>query len=126
MQIVAKASPLCRRRTSRFEVPDGTYVYWRCAGMDDVSKVRDLGVGGLFLATEKPRQEGLKVKIEFLVQEGQIRAEAVVLRSEGVNGLGLKFTAVSQEDRQRLASLLNRVRSYRHEVRKTPDSQRAQ
>ena len=122
MQIVAKAPPLCRRRSSRFAVPDGTYVYWRSAGMDDVSEVRDLSVGGLFLATAKPRQEGLKVKIEFLVQEGQIRTEAVVLRSESANGLGLKFTGISHEDRPRLASLLNRVRSYRDGAQKTQDS----
>jgi hypothetical protein len=86
--------------------------------MEDVSGVRDLSVGGLFLATEKPSEEGLKVKIEFLVQEGQIRAEAIVRRREVSNGLGLRFTAISDEDRHRLAALLARLRSYRTEARR--------
>lgn len=79
--------------------------------MDDVSRVRDLSAGGLLLATDKPRQEGATVRIEFLVQEGQIRAEAVVRRWERVGGLGLKFTAISSQDGHRLAALLGRVRS---------------
>jgi hypothetical protein len=118
MQIFQEKRPLCRRRSSRFAAPEGVYVYWRCAGMEDVSGVRDLSVGGLFLATEKPSEEGLKVKIEFLVQEGQIRAEAIVRRREVSNGLGLRFTAISDEDRHRLAALLARLRSYRTEARR--------
>jgi c-di-GMP-binding flagellar brake protein YcgR len=108
----------CRRRSSRFAAPEYVYVYWRSDGMDDVSRVRDLSVGGLFVNTEKARREGVTLKIEFLVQEGQIRAEAVVRRSEASVGLGLKFTAITQEDRHRLAALLGRLRSYRTETRK--------
>jgi len=54
------------------------WVYWRCEGMDDVSRVGDLSVGGLFLSTPVPPPVGAKAKLDFLVQEGQIRAEAVV------------------------------------------------
>lgn len=86
--------------------------------MDDVSKVRDLSVGGLFVTTQRRQRTGAKVKMEFLVQEGQIRAEAVVRHWEVANGLGLKFTAISDEDRHRLAALLSRLRSYRGEIRK--------
>jgi hypothetical protein len=86
--------------------------------MDEVSRVHNLSVGGLFLTTNKPRKEGVRVKIDFLVQEGQIRVEAVVRRSELSHGLGLKFTAISDEDRHRLAALLARLRSYRAETRR--------
>jgi hypothetical protein len=86
--------------------------------MDDVSRVRDLSVGGLFLTTHRRQQTGTTVKMEFLVQEGQIRAEGVVRRWEAANGLGLRFTAISDEDRHRLATLLARLRSYRGETRK--------
>ena len=107
-----ETSLACRRHSYRFAAPDGVYVYWRSAGMDDVSQVRHLSVGGLFLATDKARPEGVKVKIEFLVEEGQIRGEAIVRRAEGTGGLGLKFTAISGQDRPRLAALLGRVRSH--------------
>ena len=49
-------------------------------------------------------------KLEFLVQEGQIRADAVVRRAEPGGGLGMKFTAVSEEDRARLEALISRLR----------------
>jgi hypothetical protein len=108
----------CRRRSSRFPAPDYVYVYWRGDGTDDVSKVRDLSVGGLFLSTFRRQRDGAKLKMEFLVQEGQIRAEAVVKRWEARNGLGLRFTAISDEDRHRLAALLARLRSFRTETRR--------
>jgi PilZ domain len=120
MLVFHESRSFCRRRSSRFEAPDYVYAYWRCDGIDDVSRVRDLSVGGLFLQTEKPQkhQEGVTIKIDFLVPEGQIRAEAEVRRSEPHNGIGLKFTAITHEDRHRLAALLARLRSYRTELRK--------
>jgi len=100
-----------RRHTSRIETLDGVWVYWRCNGVDDVSRVRDLGAGGLSIATPGPRPVGMKAKLDFLVQEGQIRTEAVVRHIEPGNGLGLKFTAVAEQDWPHLAALLTRLRN---------------
>jgi len=44
----------------------------RCAGWEDVSRVCDLSVGGLFLSTPVPRQLGERARLDFLVPEGQI------------------------------------------------------
>jgi len=55
---------------------------------------------------------GAKTKVHFLVEEGQIRAEAVVRRVEPGRGLGLQFTAVREEDRPRLAGLMKRLRAF--------------
>jgi len=46
----------------------------------------------------------------FLVKEGQIRADAIVRHTRPGIGLGLKFTALSEQDRPKLAALLNRLR----------------
>ncbi len=100
-----------RRHTSRVETPDGVWIYWRCNGIDDVSRVRDLGVGGLYVATQSPRPLGIKAKLDLLVQEGQIRAEAVVRHVEPGRGLGMQFTAVAELDCAHLAALMTRVRS---------------
>ncbi len=100
-----------RRHTSRVQAPDDVWVCWRCNGMDDVSRVRDLSVGGLFIATPGPRPVGMKAKLDFLVQEGQIRAEAIVRHIEPGDGLGLKFTAVTEQDSPHLAELLTRLRN---------------
>jgi hypothetical protein len=103
------ASP-SRRLTSRVETPAGVWVDWRCAGGEDISRVRNMSLGGLFVETPASRGLGSPVKLEFLVQEGQIRADAVVKRVEPGRGLGLKFTAVIDQDSPRLAALMNRLR----------------
>ena len=101
---------LSRRLTSRVEVSEDVWVYWRCAGHEDLSRIRNLGMGGLLIETSKARPVGTTTNVEFLVQEGQIRAEAVVRHAKSSRGLGLKFTAVSERDRPNLAALMTRLR----------------
>ncbi len=60
-----------RRLSSRLNTGDDVWVYWRCNGRDDVSRVRDLSMKGLFLDTEEPRAMGATIRLHFLVQEGQ-------------------------------------------------------
>jgi PilZ domain len=99
-----------RRRTSRVDTVEGVSVYWRCNSREDVSSVGDLSFGGLFIKTRTPRSVGAPVEIDFLVEEGQIRAEGVVRHLEPAGGLGLKFTAMPDADRPRLAMLITRLR----------------
>jgi hypothetical protein len=53
---------------------------------------------------------GETIHLNFLAPEGQIRADAIVrhVRSER---LGLKFIAISEEDRAHLTALMTRLRS---------------
>jgi hypothetical protein len=99
-----------RRRASRVETPEGVWVYWGCDGREETSRVWNLGLGGLFIETREPGGVGAKVKLDFLVQEGEIRAEAVVRHVHSGRGVGLKFTAVRNGDHLNLASLFNRLR----------------
>ena len=99
-----------RRFTSRVETPEGVWVDWRCVGREDISRVRNLSLGGLFVETPKSRGVGSTAKLEFLVQEGQISADAVVRRAEPGRGLAMNFTEVSEEDRPRLEALIRRLR----------------
>lgn len=98
-----------RRFTSRVETPEGVWVDWRWAGREDISLVRNMSLGGLFVQTPK---SGVcsTTKLEFLVQEGQIKADAVVRHAEPGRGVGLRFTAVHHEDRPRVAELMKRLR----------------
>ena len=104
------ASP-SRRSNSRIETPGGVWVYWLCNGCDETAQVLDVSLGGLFVETAKPRAVGSTAKIDFLVQEGPIRADAVVRHVEPGCGVGLKLTAVSDGDRPHFIALLNRLRS---------------
>lgn len=102
-----------RRLTSRVEATKDVWVYWECSHRKDVSRVRNVGMGGLFLETPHRFATGLMAKLHFLVDEGQIRAEAAVRHMEPGKGLGMRFTAVHQQDGAQLAALMNPLRSVR-------------
>ena len=102
-----------RRLTTRVEAAADVWVYWECNHRHDVSRVRNVGMGGLFLETRHRFPKGLMARLHFLVGEGQIRAEAAVRHMDPGRGLGMRFTAVHQQDRAQLAALLTRLRSPR-------------
>jgi len=104
-----------KRRTARVDTPEGVWVYWRHVGRDDTSRVKNLSVGGLFIETKKRTVVGATAKIDFLVQEGPIRAEGVVKHVEP-GGIGVKFTSVKEADHPVLAALLTRMRSREREM----------
>lgn len=106
-----QSAPPSRRRYPRIEAPNGVSVFWRCGGRDDTSRVLNLSLGGLFIQTRKPRVVGEKTELEFLVQEGQIRAAAEVRHVTSGRGVGLKFTALKDGDQPHLAALWNRLSS---------------
>lgn len=101
-----------RRLSPRIEAVQGVYVYWSCNGRDDLSRVLDLSISGLFLESPKARASiGSSTKLHFLVSEGSIRADAVVRYVLPGQGLGLKLIALPEEDRARFTSLIKRLRS---------------
>jgi hypothetical protein len=78
-----------------------------------------MSMGGLFLETEHPKAAGVLTRLHFLVQEGQIRADAVVRHAKSGVGLGLRFTALTEQDRPRLAALMTRLRRTHHSREKS-------
>jgi PilZ domain len=103
--------PPSRRLNSRVESKNSVWVYWECNGDRDVSRVKDMSVGGLFIETPRIKRLGAATDLHFLVQEGQIRANAIVRHVKPGGGVGLKFKAVSEKDRPHLAALMRRLRS---------------
>src|SRR5206468_12908799 len=95
MKTVPQGPCFSRRLSSRVGTPQGVWVYWRCNGRDDLSSVSDLSLRGLFIETSDPRPLGSTAKIDFLVQEGLIRAEAIVRHVRPGTGVGLKLTALA-------------------------------
>src|SRR5215469_2083232 len=79
-----------RRRTSRIEASEGVYAFWSCDGRDELSRVRDLSLGGLFIESPAEENIGALVKLNFLAGEGPILASAVVCHVRLGQGLGLK------------------------------------
>jgi PilZ domain len=101
-----------RRALTRLCSLEDIWVCWRCDGRDDISRVLDISIDGMFIETGlSGLKQGMPAKLDFLVQEGRIKAEAVVRHVKSGSGLGLRFLVVAGEDRQRLKALLSRLRS---------------
>lgn len=105
-----------RRFTSRVHTPGDVWVCWKCQGREDISQVRNMSMGGLFIETPQTRPSGTVTRLDFLVAEGQIRADAVVRHGRPGTGMGLKFTALSEQDRPKLAALITRLRRSQHSL----------
>ncbi len=97
-----------RRRYKRVETRQGVSVYWASEKLEDTALVRDVSLGGLFVATQEALAVGTTLRLDFLVQEGAIRAAGTVRHAEPGRGMGLKFTSVRGEDLQHLVELVNR------------------
>jgi c-di-GMP-binding flagellar brake protein YcgR len=87
------------------------WVFWNCKKHDGLSRVFDLSVAGLCVSIEKSERiaVGEKVHLNFLTPEGQIRADAIVRHVRPAR-LGLKFIAISEEDRAHLTAMMARLR----------------
>ena len=99
-----------RRLSSRVESIDGVWVYWQCNGREELSRVLDISMRGIFIETPKEKPLGMNTKLNFLVEEGQIRADAVVRHIKPGTGMGLRFDAISDADRPHLMALMRRLR----------------
>jgi hypothetical protein len=86
-RVVKKQVLRSRRHHKRVDNPPGVWVYWRCGRNEDTSRVRDIGVGGIFIETKKILPIEATVELNFLVEDGGIVAKATVAMSCSVSAL---------------------------------------
>jgi hypothetical protein len=98
-----------RRHQVRVETPQGVWVVWRCGRIEDTLRVKDVSVGGLFIETLKVCPVDATVKLHFLVEDGEIAADATVQYIKDGSGLGLKLKTVRSEDQVRFATMIRRL-----------------
>jgi hypothetical protein len=98
------------RRFPRITTPSGVWVAWQQDGQkQSVSRVCDLNIGGLFIATPTPASIGTVISILFSVPEGEIRGHATVRNLKSGEGMGVQFTAMGGQDTDRLRKLVARL-----------------
>lgn len=68
-----------------------------------------MSVGGLFIETLKSCPVDATVTLHFLVEDGEITADATVRYVKTGSGLGLKFKNVRTEDQGRFATMIKRL-----------------
>jgi hypothetical protein len=108
---MAKEKTKADRRHQRIATPKGVWVAWQDGKQQNVSRVRDLNLGGLFIATPTPLALGSTVTILLSVPEGEIRSRATVRNIVPGEGMGVQFTEISHKDQLRVDKLVTRLLS---------------
>ena len=94
------------RKYSRVRLPKAKIVAWEHLGVRNVSTVRVMGLGGLFISTSAPPPAGDFIKLVFDAPGGDVRARARVCDSRSGEGMGIQFVSMAPEARARLNKLL--------------------
>src|SRR5437879_11909125 len=102
------------RRYERVGLRSGPFVAWQGSAGRSISRVATLGLGGLFIAAAEPAGIGEGIKMVFEIPGGEVRARAMVRNSHPGTGMGVAFTSLKPEDRDRLQRMLHKNISYHH------------
>ncbi len=97
------------RRSARIAVPKGLWVAWQADRGRNVSRVRDLSAGGVFIHTPLAVPIGTEIELLFALPEGETRIEGIVRYADAKNGIGVEFTTMGAGDRARVYELLRRL-----------------
>jgi PilZ domain len=100
------------RQTKRVETAQGIWVVWgrdRRERPEDTSRVRNLSAEGLFIETRKTCPVGSTVALDFLVEDGAIRATANVRHLIPRVGMGLKFQTIRGDDQAHFVKMITRL-----------------
>jgi hypothetical protein len=98
-----------KRRHPRISLPKGMRVAWHGGDLQLFSRVRTLGMGGLFISAPDPPPVNTKLRLSFEVPGGYVHAEAIVRNIVPGEGMGAEFTRIALKDRILLEQLLKRL-----------------
>jgi hypothetical protein len=98
-----------KRRHERISLPQGMSVTWYGSGRQEVSRVKTLSVGGVFLCGSNTLRVGTDLTLVFEVPGGMFMADAVVRNVVPGEGMGVEFTKVNPQCRVLLEGLLTRL-----------------
>jgi hypothetical protein len=94
-----RASPRLKSTNSAEVYPSGEPTPMR-------TRTADLSLGGCFLEMPNPLPKGTHIRIALWVKESKIWANAEVVTSTPGFGIGVKFTELTQQDRNHLKEFL--------------------
>ena len=84
-------------------------VSWYGSDLQLFSRVKTLGMGGLFISAPNPPPVGSKLRLAFEVPGGKVRADAIVRNIAPAEGFGAEFTQMALGDKFLLQKLMNRL-----------------
>ena len=84
---------------------------WLSGTLRFVSRVETLSLGGLFIRTKNPPETGKMIQFLIDIPGDRVRARAIVRDVTPGKGMGVGIVAMSQEDRARCFTFLNKLQS---------------
>ena len=84
-------------------------VSWYGGDLQLFSRVKTLGMGGLFISAPDPPPVGTTIRLAFDVPGGNVRADGVVRDIILGEGLGVEFTRMDLGGKLLLQRLMNRL-----------------
>jgi hypothetical protein len=99
------------RRYPRVTAATGIWVSWKTGARHNVSPIRTVGLGGMFIFEDDPLPEGTMLQVVFKLPGGRdtVRARATVRLAEVGRGMGVEFIQMSPMERNRLAQLMRKL-----------------
>ena len=107
--VMSKETQSATRRYERIVLPKGMEVAWYGGGQQQVSRVKTLGMGGVFLCGSITLPVGSTLMLVFQVPGGMIQAEATVRNVVPGEGMGVEFVKMNEQNRGLLEHLLKRL-----------------
>ena len=107
--LMTTETPSGTRRHPRISLPQGMSVTWYGSGQQQVSRVKTLSMGGLFLCGSNTVRVGTDLTLVFEVPGGMVLANAVVRNIVAGEGMGVEFTKMNPQNQALLEGLLTRL-----------------
>ncbi|HLJ42549.1 MAG TPA: PilZ domain-containing protein [Candidatus Acidoferrales bacterium] len=95
-----------KRRHPRTKMRKVFLVAWRGGGRRGASRARNVCLGGLYIDTRNPADEGEILDLFFDTPQGEVQTRAIVRSMHMGRGMGVEFIGMSFLERRRLHVML--------------------
>lgn len=95
-----------KRRHPRTKMRKVFLVAWQGGGRRGASRARNVCLGGLYIDTRNPADEGEILDLFFDTPQGEVQTRAIVRSMHMGRGMGVEFIGMSFLERRRLHIML--------------------
>jgi hypothetical protein len=105
------------RRYPRMKAPKSAVVAWKTSDLREVSRVKTIVLGGLFIRTKNPPKAGSIVQMLIVTPKGYLRLRANVRSVIAGEGMGVAIVSMEPEDRGTLDRWLRQLATQEETVK---------
>ena len=91
------------------KAPKSAVVAWKTAERQEVSRVKTIALGGLFIRTKNPPKAGSMIQMLIVTPRGDLRTRANVRDVIAGEGMGVAIVSMEPEDRGKLERWLKQL-----------------